>query len=67
MCFKQMASFTQNAGTLKLVDKITYLSSIITSTESEVNKQLVKVETDIDTLSIIWKSDLFDKIKKGIK
>ena len=43
MCFKQMASFTQNAGTLKLVDKITYLSRIITSPESEVNKQLVKV------------------------
>ena len=41
-----------------------YLGSCISSTESDVNICLVKVWTASDRLSIIWKSDLSNKIKQ---
>ena len=66
MCFKQEgAIFTLSAKPLKLVDQFTYLGCNISSTESDVNMYLAKVWTALDSLSIIWKSDLFDKIKKN--
>ena len=43
---------------LKLVDQFTYLGSNISSTESNVNIDLVKAWTAIDRLTTIWKSDL---------
>ena len=46
----------------KLVDKFTYLG--ISSTESDINMRTVKTWTAIDRLSIIWKSDLSNKIKR---
>ena len=54
---------TLNCSSLKLVDKFTYLSSSISSTESDISMCLVKAWTAIDRLLIIWKSDLSDKIK----
>ena len=39
------------------------LGSSVSSTENDINTQLGKVWTAIDRLSVIWKSDLFDKIK----
>ena len=43
---------TLNAGPLKLVNKFTYLSSHVSSSESDVNILLENVWTDSDRLSI---------------
>ena len=48
---------------LKLVDKFTYLGRSISSTERDINMQLTKAWTAIDWLSVIWKSDLTNKMK----
>ena len=48
-------------GSLKLVDKFTYLRNI--STENDINMQLAKAWNAVAKLSIMWKSDLSDKIK----
>ena len=41
-----------------------YFGSSVSSTESDINMHLVKAWIVIDRLSIIWKSDLSDKIKR---
>ena len=64
MCFNQAGDISTLEGTsLKLVDKFTYLGSTISSTEKDIKMRLMKAWTAIDKLSIIWKSDLTDKIK----
>ena len=64
MCFNQTGNIsTLNGSTLKLVDKFTYLGSSVSSTETDINTQLAKIWTAIDRLSVIWKSDLTDKMK----
>ena len=64
MCFNQAGDIsTQNGGSLKLVDKFTYLGSSVSSTEKDIDTRLTKAWTTIDNLSIIWKSDLTDKVK----
>ena len=50
---------------LKLVDKFTYLGSSVLSTENDIDTRLTKAWTAIDRLSIIWKSDLTDKMKRS--
>ena len=50
---------------LKLVDKFTYLGSSVSSTEKDIDARLTKAWTAIDRLSIIWKSDLTDKVKRS--
>ena len=45
------------------VDEFAYLRRSVSSTENNINLQLVKAWTAIERLSIIWKSDLSDKIK----
>ena len=63
MCFNQIGDiFTQDGTSLKLVDKFTHLGSSI-STENDIDTRLTKALTAIDKLSIIWKSDLTDKMK----
>ena len=58
--------YNQTDGTsLKLVDKFTYLGSSVTSTEKDIDTRLTKAWTAIDRLSIIWKSDLTDKMKRS--
>ena len=54
---------TLKGGPLKLVDKFTYLGSRVSSTKKNINLWPAKAWTDIDRLSVIWKSDLTDKIK----
>ena len=54
-----------NQTPLKLVDKFTYLGSSVSSTEKDIDSRLTKAWTAIDRLSIIWKSDLTDKMKRG--
>ena len=64
MCFNQKGDIsTLNSGSLKLVNKFTYPGSCVLSTESYINMRLGKARTAIDRLSIIWKSDLSDRIK----
>ena len=64
MCFNQRGDIsTLNGSSLKLLDKFTYLGSSISSKETDINTQLAKAWTAIDRLSVIWKSDLTDKIK----
>ena len=48
---------------LKLGDKFTYLGSSVSSSENDVNMRLAKTRTAIDCSVIIWKSNLFDKMK----
>ena len=63
MCFNQKGDIsTLNSGSLKLVNKFMYFRNSISSTENYINMQLAKVWTAINRLSIIWKSDLSDKI-----
>ena len=56
---------TLDGTSLKLVNKFTYLGSSISSTEKDINTRLTKAWTAIDRLSIIWKSDLTDKMKRS--
>ena len=66
MCFNQTGDiFTLDGSSLKLVDKFTYLGSSVSSTEKDVDTRLTKTWTAIDRLSIIWKSDLTDKMKRN--
>ena len=64
MCFNQAGHIsTQDGTSLKMVDKLTYLGSSVSSTEKNIDTQLTKAWTAIDKLSVIWKSDLTDKMK----
>ena len=66
MCFNQTGDIsTLNGSSLKLVDKFTYLGSSVSSTEKEIDTRLRKAWTAIDRLSVIWKSDLTDKLKRS--
>ena len=66
MCFNQADDISTLEGTsLKLVDKFTYLGSSVSSTEKDIDTRLTKAWTAIDKLSIIWKADLTDKIKRS--
>ena len=66
MCFNQTGDVsTLDATSLKLVDKFTYLGSSVSSTERDIDMRLTKAWTAIDKLSIIWKSDMMDKIKRS--
>ena len=63
MSFDQTGDISTLDGTsLKLVDKFTYLGSSVSPTEKDIETRLTKTWTAIDKLSIIWKSDLTDKI-----
>ena len=66
MCFNQSGNIsTQNGSSPKLVDKFTYLGSSVSSTEKDINTRLANTWTANDSLSVIWKSDLTDKIKRS--
>ena len=56
---------TLEGTSLKLVDRFTYLGSSVSSTEKDIGTRLTKAWTAIDKLSIIWKSDLTDKMKRS--
>ena len=65
MCFNEAGDISTLDGTsLKQVDKFTYLGSSVSSTEKDIDTRLTKAWTAIDKLSIIWKSDLTDKMKR---
>ena len=56
--------FTTNYYYL-LADKFTYLGSSVESPEKDIETRLTKAWTAINRLSIIWKSDLTDKMKRS--
>ena len=64
MCFNQKGDISTLGGTsLRLVDKFTYLGSSVSSTEKDIDTRLTKAWTAINRVSIIWKSNLTDKMK----
>ena len=66
MCYDQTGDISTLDGTsLKLVDKFTYLGSNVSSTEKNIETRLTKAWIAIDRISIIWKSDLTDKMKRS--
>ena len=66
MCYNQTGNIaTLDGASLKLIDKFTYLGSSVSSTEKDIDTRLTKAWTAIDRLSIIWKSDLTDKMKRS--
>ena len=66
MCYNQTGDISTLDGTpFKLVDKFTYLGSSVASTEKDIDTRLMKAWTAINRLSIIWKSDLTDKMKRS--
>ena len=66
MCYNQTGDITTLDRTpLKLVDKFTYLGSSVSSTEKDIDTRLTRAWRAIDRLSIIWKSDLTDKMKRS--
>ena len=66
MRYNQTGDISTLDGTsLKLVDKFTYLGSSVSSTEKDIDTRLTKAWTAIYRISIIWKSDLTDKMKRS--
>ena len=66
MCFNQTGDIsTLDGSSLKLVDKFTYLGSSVSSTEKDIDKWLTKARTAMGKLSVIWKSELTDKMKRS--
>ena len=66
MCYNQTGDIiTLDGASLKLVDKFTYLGRSVSSTEKDIDTRLTKAWTAIDRLSIIWKSDPTDKMKRS--
>ena len=66
MCYNQTGDISTLDGTsLKLVDKLTYLGSSVSSTEKDIDTRLTKAWTAIDSLSIKWKSDMTDNMKRS--
>ena len=65
MCFNQTGDiFTLGGSSLKLVDKFTNIASCVSSTKKEIDMRLTKAWEAMDKLSVIWKSDLTDKVKR---
>ena len=67
MCFNQNQKgdiSTLKSGPLKLVDKFTHFGSGVLSIENDINNRLAKARSAINRLSVIWRSDPSDKIKR---
>ena len=65
MCYNKTGDISILDGTsLKRVDKFPYIKSSVSPTEKDIDTRLTKAWTAIDRLSIIWKSDLTDKMKR---
>ena len=62
---KQVTFSTLNSSSLKLVDKFTNLGSSVSSTATDIDPRLTKAWTANNRLSVIWKSDLTDKINRS--
>ena len=56
---------TLNGSSLKLADKFTYLGRRVSLTDTDIDTRWTNAWTAIDRLSVIWKSDLTDKMKRS--
>ena len=66
MCYNQTGDIsTLRRTSLKLVGKFTCLGNSVSSTEKDIDTWLTKAWTANDRLSIIWRSDLTDKMKRS--
>ena len=66
MCFNLTGDISiLNGSPLKIVDKFTYLGSSVSSTATDIDTRLAKAWIAIDSLLVIWKSDLTDKMKRS--
>ena len=66
MSFNQTGGIsTLNGSPLKLLDKLTNLGSSVSSTETDIDTRLAKAWIAIYRLSVVWKSDLTDKMKRS--
>ena len=66
MSYNQTGDITTlDRASLKQVDKFTYLGSSVSLIEKDFDSRLTKAWSAIDRLSIIWKSDLTDKMKRS--
>ena len=66
MCFNRRGDISSlNGDPLKLVDKSTYIGSCISSTKNDFNTRIAKTWAAIDRLSVIWKLDLSNNIKRS--
>ena len=66
ICLNQIGDIsTLGSSSLKLVDKFSCLGSSVSSTDKEIITRLAKAWTAIDRLSVTWKSDLTDKMKRS--
>ena len=65
-CFNQTGDISPLGGSyLKLIDKFTYLTSSVSSTEKDIDTWLMKAWTAINKLLVIWKLDLTNKMKRS--
>ena len=65
-CYNQTGDISSlDRTSLKLGDKFTYLGRSVSSTEKDIDTRLTKEWTAIDRLSIIWKLDLTEKMKRS--
>ena len=62
---RNICAIIKRGTKLKLVDKFTYRGSSVESTEKDIDTRLTKAWTAINRLSIIWKLDLTDKMKRS--
>ena len=66
MCLNQTGDISiLNGSALKLVDKFPYLGSSVSSTETDIDTRLAKSWTAIDRLSVVWKSELINNMKRS--
>ena len=66
MCYNQTGNITTLDGAfLRLMEIFTYLGSSVSLTENDIDTRLTKAWSAIDRLSIIWKSDMTDKMKRS--
>ena len=66
ICFNQTGDIsTLNGSSLKLVDKFAYQGSSVSSSDTDIDTRLGKTWRATDRLSVIWKSDLTDKMKRS--
>ena len=66
MCFNQTGDIpSRNGNSLKLVDKFSFLGNSVSSIETDINTRLAKAFTAINRLSVVWNSDLTNKIKRS--
>ena len=62
---KCVTTYFMNINLYLLICAFIKFSTSVSSTEKDIDTQLTKAWTAIDRLSIIWKSDLTDKMKRS--